>query len=112
MKELDSEVAQRPDGPVVQQSKSSQSNQPNPNPDHDGTEQPVVGTDTRTAQDGRKTSRSQEIDTRSFHEEAVKNDSLVVFLRIQRKSIKKKGLRSNEKPHTNGFHEFILFCYR
>ena len=35
MKELGSEVVQRPDGQVVQQSKSSQSNQPNPNPDHD-----------------------------------------------------------------------------
>ena len=42
MKELGSEVAQRPDGPVVQQSKSSQSNQPNPNKDHDRTETPVV----------------------------------------------------------------------
>ena len=54
--------------------KSFQSNQPIPNPDHDRTGQPVVGTNTRTAQDGRKTSRSQEIDARSFHEEAVKND--------------------------------------
>ena len=48
---------------------------------------------------------------------------LVIFLRIQRKSMKEdacKGLRSNgatrclqifgENPHTNGFHEFILFC--
>ena len=32
MKELDSEVAQRPEGQVVQQSKSSQSNHPKPNP--------------------------------------------------------------------------------
>ena len=40
--ELGSEVAQRPDGEVVQQSKSSQSSQPNPNPDHDRTEKPVV----------------------------------------------------------------------
>ena len=46
MKELGSEVAQRPEGPVVQQSKSSQSNQPNPNPDHDRTAQPVVCRDT------------------------------------------------------------------
>ena len=36
--------------------------------------QPVVGSDPRTAQGGRKTSRSQEIETRSFHEEAVKHD--------------------------------------
>ena len=41
---------------------------------HDRTGQPVVGINTRTVQDGRKTSRSQEIDTRSFHEEAVKTD--------------------------------------
>ena len=70
MKELGSEVAQRPDGQVVQQSKSSQSNQPNPNPDHDRTGTPVV-----CPQRGAKeASRSQEIETRSFREEAVKHD--------------------------------------
>ena len=47
---------------------------------------------------------------------------LVVFLRIQRKSKKKQRLvieRGNalftelwRKPQTNGFQEFILFCYR
>ena len=74
MKELGSEVAQRPDGEVVQQSKSSQSSQPNPNPDHDRTEKPVVCRDTSHAQGARKTSLSQEIETRSFHEEAVKHD--------------------------------------
>ena len=75
MKELGSEVAQRPDGQVVQQCKSSQLNQPNPNPDHDDrTGQPVVGSDPRTAPGGRKTSRSKEIETHSFHEEAVKHD--------------------------------------
>ena len=73
-RELSSEDAKRPEGEVVQQFKSSQSNQPAPNPDHDRTGQPVVGTKTRTAKDGRKTSRSQEIDTRSFHEEAVRTD--------------------------------------
>ena len=36
--------------------------------------QPVVGADTRTVQDGRKTSRSQEIDVNSFHEETVSSD--------------------------------------
>ena len=74
MKELGSEVAQRPDGEVVQQLKSSQLNQPNPNPDHDRTGQPVVGSDPRTALGGRKTSRFHEIETRSSHEEAVKHD--------------------------------------
>ena len=83
-RELGSEDAQRREGQGVQQSRSFQSNQPIPNPSHDSTEQPVVrknrteqpvvGTNTRTVQDGRKTSRSQEIDTRSFHEEAVKTD--------------------------------------
>ena len=82
-RELGSEDAQRLDGQVVQQFQSSQSNQPIPNPDHhrtaqpvvgtDRTGQPVVGTDPRVASSGRKTSRSQEIGTRSFHEEAVKN---------------------------------------
>ena len=74
MKELGSEIAQRPDGQVVQQFKSSHLNQPNPNPDHDRTEQPFVGNDLRIAQSGRGTSRSQEIETRSFHEEAVEHD--------------------------------------
>ena len=87
MKELGSDVAQRPEGPVVQQSKSSQSNQLNPSRDHDRTGQPVVGTDRtgqpvvgadpKIASSGRKTSRSQEIETRSFHEEAVKHDRTV-----------------------------------
>ena len=48
-RELGSEDAQRPEGQVVQQFKSSPSNQPIPNPDHDRTEQPFVGTD-RTGQ--------------------------------------------------------------
>ena len=74
MKELGSEVARQPEGEVVQQSKSSQSNQPTPNPDHDRMGQPVVGTDPKIASSGRKTSRSQEIETRSFHEEAGKHD--------------------------------------
>ena len=35
---------------------------------------PLSGTDPGTAQGGRKTSRSQEIETRSFHGEAVEHD--------------------------------------
>ena len=81
---LGSEDAQRPEEQVVQHFKSSQSNQPIPNPDHDRTGQPVVGTDRsvqpvvgtnpRIELSGRKRSRSQEIETRSFHEEAVNHD--------------------------------------
>ena len=81
-RELGSEHGQRPEGQVVQLSRSSQSNKPTPNPDHDDrtvqpvvrtdrSGQPVVGADTRTVQNGRKTSRSQEIDVNSFHEEIV-----------------------------------------
>ena len=66
MKELGSEVARQPEGEVVQQSKSSQSSRPNPNPDLDRTVKPVVCPRARA-------SRSQEIETRSFREEAVKN---------------------------------------
>ena len=83
-RELGSEHAQRPEGQVAQQSRGFQSNQPLPNPGRDRTwqpvvrtdrtGQPVVGTNTRTVQDGRKTSRSQEIETRSFREEAVNHD--------------------------------------
>ena len=86
IKELGSEVAQRPEGQVVQQLKSFQSNKPTPNPDHERTGQPVggtnrtgqpvVGTDPRIELSGRTTSRSQEIETRSFHEEAVQHDRM------------------------------------
>ena len=71
-RELGSEHAQRSE--VGQQSRSLQSNQPNPNPDHERTVKPVVCRDTSHAQGARKTSRFQEIETRSFHEEAVKHD--------------------------------------
>ena len=44
-RELGSEHAQRPEGQVVQQSRSFQSNQPIPNPSRDRTGQPVVRSD-------------------------------------------------------------------
>ena len=50
MKDLGSEVARQPDGEVVQQSKSSQSSQPNPNPDHDRTVKLVVCRDAKHEQ--------------------------------------------------------------
>ena len=100
-------------GQVVQPSRSSQSDQPIPNPSGDrsgqpvfrtdGSGQPVVGADARTVQDvanqptlnpirerterpvisddlitvqdERKTSRSQEIDVNSVHEETVSSDN-------------------------------------
>ena len=71
-RELGSEHAQRPE--IVQQSRGFQSNQPIPNPRRNRSGQPVVRADTRIVQDGRKKSRSQEIDVNSFHEETVSSD--------------------------------------
>ena len=76
-RKLGSEHAQRPEGQVVQPSRSSQSNRERGNPllaPIERTGQPVVRGDPRTASGGRKTSRSQEIDVSSFHEEAVSSD--------------------------------------
>ena len=61
MKELGSEVAQRPDGQVARLAKCSHSSQPNPNPDHDRTGRPVVWPQ-------RGAHRSQEIETRFSRE--------------------------------------------
>ena len=71
MKEVSSEFAQRPDGQVVQQSRSSQSYQPNPNPDHDRTGTPVVCRDASHAQGAREARSSDE--SKSFNVE-VKTD--------------------------------------
>ena len=68
-RELGSEHAQRSD--VGQLSRSFQSNQPILSPSRERTVRPVVKGDTRNVQGGRKTSRSQEIDVSSFHEETV-----------------------------------------
>ena len=59
-RELGSDHAQRPEGQVVQQSRSFQSNQPIPNPSRDRSEQPVVETNTENVPDG--------CETRSCHE--------------------------------------------
>ena len=68
-RELGSEHTQRTE--IGQLSRSFQSNQPILNPIGEWTGRPVIRDDARTVQDGRKTSRSQEIDVNSFHEESV-----------------------------------------
>ena len=68
-RELGSEHAQRPE--VGQLSGSSQSNQPTPTPTRERTGRPVIRDDVSTVQEERKTSRSQEIDVNSTHEELV-----------------------------------------
>ena len=69
---LGSEHAQRSE--VGQLSRRFQSNQPILNPNRERTVRPVIRDDARTVQDGRKTSRSQEIDVNSFHEETVSSE--------------------------------------
>ena len=85
MKKLGSEVAQRPDGQAVQQSQSSQSNQPTPNPDHDRTRHPVVGTD-RTVQPVVGTSHGSRCPSvcviPSMHELSVSSDFLLHHLHL------------------------------
>ena len=127
-RELGSEDAQRPEGQVVQQSRSSQSNQPIPNSSrvaksHDRTGQLVVKTDksehARTTQDGRKTSRSQEIDTFSFHEEAVKtqtrssDDSKSLNVEMAHNRTGNPLLKHTDSvpdgSQTRSFHESISF---
>ena len=87
----------------MQQFKSSQLNQPNPNPDHDRTGQPVVWGDPRTAQTGRKTSHSQEIETRSSHEEPVKHD------RTGQPVVGRDTNHEPEAPQTRSSHESTNF---
>ena len=69
MKELGSEIARQPEGEVVRQAKSSQSTQPNPNPNHDRTGRPVVSSE--------RAHRSQEIETRFSREEDANHDRTV-----------------------------------
>ena len=66
-RELGSEHAQRPE--VGQLSRSSQSNQPTLSPIRERSGRPDFTHDVIGVQDGRKTSRSQEIDVNSFCEE-------------------------------------------
>ena len=73
-RELGSEHAQRAE--AGQLSRSFQSNQTILNPSRERTERPVVKDDTRTVQDVRKTSRSQEIDVNSFHEETLSSERM------------------------------------
>ena len=71
-REVGSEHAQRSE--VGQLSRSFQSNQPILNPNRERTARTVFRDDARTVQDGRKKSRSQEIDVNSFYEESVSSE--------------------------------------
>ena len=67
-RELGSEHAQRPEGQVVQQSISFQSNQPTLNPIRERSGRLDITHDVIGVQDERKTSRSQKVDVDSFCE--------------------------------------------
>ena len=71
-RELGSEHAQRPE--VGQLSRSFQSNQPTLNPIRERSGRPDITHDVIDVQDGRKTSRSQEIDVNSFCEEPCSSE--------------------------------------
>ena len=101
-RELGSEHCQRPE--VGQLSRSFQSNQPIPNPSRDRTGRPVVKYDTRTVQEGRKTSRSQEIDVNSFHEETVSSERTGRPV-VETSVIQTRSSEDSKDPNVETTHE-------
>ena len=106
-RKLDSEHAQRPE--VVQLSGSFQSNQAIPNPSRERTERPIVEDDTRTVQDERKTSRSQEIDVNFFHEETGSSErterTVTVKLGNETSVIQARSSEDKKDPNVEHAHE-------
>ena len=101
-RELGSEHAQRSE--VGQLFRSFQSNQPILNPNRERTVRPVVRDDTRTVQDGRKTSRSQEIDVHSFHEETVSSERTVRPV-VETSVIQARSSEESKDPNVGKAHE-------
>ena len=69
-RELGQKVARQPEGELARQAKFFQPTQPTPNPIRDRAGRPA------DMQDGRNTSRSQEIDGNSFNEELCSSDRM------------------------------------
>ena len=101
-RELGSEHAQRPK--VGKLSGSFQSNQPFLNPIRERTERPVVRDDLSTVQDERKTSRSQEIDVNSFHEETVSSERTVRIV-VETSVIQARSSEDSKDPNVVKAHE-------
>ena len=101
-RELGSEHAQRSE--VGQLSRSFQSNQPILNPNRERTVRPVIRDDTRTVQDGRKTSRSYEIDVSSFHEESVSSERTERPV-IETSVIQARSSEDSKDPNVGKAHE-------
>ena len=68
------ETVRQPAGEVARQAKFFQPTQPIPNPIRDRSGRPGIMQDVINVQDGRKTSRSQEISVNSFNEELCSSD--------------------------------------
>ena len=101
-RELGSEHAQRSE--VGQLSTTFQSNQPILSPSRERTGRPVVKDDTRTVQDGRKTSRSQEIDVNSFHEESVSSERTGRPV-VETSVIQARSSEDSKDPNVGTAHE-------
>ena len=101
-RELGSEHAQRSE--VGQLSRSFQSNQPNQNPNRERTVRPVIRDDAITVQDGRETSRCQEIDVDSFHEESVSSERTARPV-IETSVIQARSSEDNKDPNVGKAHE-------
>ena len=65
---------------------------------------PVIRDDTRTVQDGRKTSRSQEIDVNSFHEESVSSVRTGKPV-IETSVIQARSSEDSKEPNVGKAHE-------
>ena len=101
-RELGSEHAQRSE--VGQLSRGFQSNQPILNPIRERTVRPVIRDDVSTVQDERKTSRSQEIDVNSFHEESVSSERTERPV-IETSVIQARSPEDSKDPNVEKAHE-------
>ena len=101
-RELGSEHAQRSE--VGELSRSFQSNQPIPNPIRERTGRPVIRDNLITVQDERETSRSQEIDVNSFHEELVSSERTGRPV-IETSVIPARSSEDNKDPNVGMAHE-------
>ena len=101
-RELGSDHPQRSE--VGQLSTSFQSNQPILNPIREGTERPAIKDKARTVQDGRKTSRSQEMDVSFFHEESVSSERTERPV-IETSVIQARSSEDSKDPNVGKAHE-------
>ena len=88
----------------VPQIQLSTANQPILNPIRERTGRPVIRDDARTVQDERKTSRSQEIDVNSFHDEPVSSERTGRPV-IETSVIQARSSEDSKDPNVEKAHE-------